>query len=100
MGLKPGLELDFSGEYSTCCPTGTYLSTLPPSRRLQDHMAMGDIHLVPIHIVPIYGAPNADMTTVQTTQSGAAGAIGAAERLPCVHLNHMLMNFATCYLTI
>ena len=68
---------------------------------------MGDFHFVPTHIVHNHAGSNADMTTVQTTQRAEslyapveAGAAGAAERLPCMHLNNTLMNFATCHLTI
>jgi len=65
-------------------------------------MAMGKN--VPIHIVPILAAPNADMTAAQTAERlsvpGAVGAAGTNERLPCMHSNYTLMNFATCHLTI
>ena len=88
-------------------------------------MAVGKdvaIDFVAMHFVPSSAASIADMTTSQTSvrlcvpgaagEAAAAGtaaaawaaageaAAGAAERLPYVHLNQTLMNFATCHLTM
>ena len=92
----------YRGEYAECCPTGTYVSTLPPARpsEVQDIVALGKdipIHMVAIHIVPNYSASKAELTT---TQPGAAGAVGAAERLPYMHLKQTLLHLATCHRTI
>ena len=59
-----------------------------------------------IHILHNHSVPNNHLTTDQTTQTaerqslpGSARALGAAERLPCMHLTHNLVIFSTCHLS-
>ena len=85
----------YYGDYAEHWPTRSSFAALSPARppKVQETVALGKN-------IPNYNASKAELTTTQQTYPRAAGAAGAAERLPNMHLKQTPLHLATCHRTI
>ncbi len=85
----------YYGDYAEHWPTRSSFAALSAARppKVQETGALGKN-------IPNYNSSKAELTTTQQTYPRAAGAAGAAERLPHMHLKRTPLHLATCHRTI